>query len=250
MKKIDDLLLTINKLRSENGCEWDKKQTSESLIPYLIEEVYEVIDSIDKKNSNNLLEELGDLLIHVLFQCDIANDKEQFNLDDVILLANQKLINRHPNIFSQKVHSNNSNWELNKQKFKNRKNLLDGIPSNLPSLIKAQRLQEKAASTGFDWDNIGQVWDKLKEEIQELKQAKKSKVKDEIEEEIGDVLFTIVNLCRIFDISPDNALRISNYKFLKRFNGIEDELKKENKKFENISIDEMNALWNKQKQII
>jgi len=250
MKKIDDLLLTINKLRSENGCEWDKKQTSESLIPYLIEEVYEVIDSIDKKNSNNLLEELGDLLIHVLFQCDIANDKEQFNLDDVILLANQKLINRHPNIFSQKVHSNNSNWELNKQKFKNRKNLLDGIPSNLPSLIKAQRLQEKAASTGFDWDNIGQVWDKLKEEIQELKQAKKSKVKDEIEEEIGDVLFTIVNLCRFFDISPDNALRKSNYKFLKRFNGIEDELKKENKKFENISIDEMNALWNKQKQII
>tara|TARA_Y100000817_G_scaffold139738_2_gene109596 strand:- start:3072 stop:3824 length:753 start_codon:yes stop_codon:yes gene_type:complete len=250
MKKIDDLLLTINKLRSENGCEWDKKQTSESLIPYLIEEVYEVIDSIDKKNSNNLLEELGDLLIHVLFQCDIANDKEQFNLDDVILLANQKLINRHPNIFSQKVHSNNSNWELNKQKFKNRKYLLDGIPSNLPSLIKAQRLQEKAASTGFDWDNIGQVWDKLKEEIQELKQAKKSKVKDEIEEEIGDVLFTIVNLCRFFDISPDNALRKSNYKFLKRFNGIEDELKKENKKFENISIDEMNALWNKQKQII
>ena len=250
MKKIDDLLLTINKLRSENGCEWDKKQTSESLIRYLIEEVYEVIDSIDKKNSNNLLEELGDLLIHVLFQCDIANDKEQFNLDDVILLANQKLINRHPNIFSQKVHSNNSNWELNKQKFKNRKNLLDGIPSNLPSLIKAQRLQEKAASTGFDWDNIGQVWDKLKEEIQELKQAKKSKVKDEIEEEIGDVLFTIVNLCRFFDISPDNALRKSNYKFLKRFNGIEDELKKENKKFENISIDEMNALWNKQKQII
>ena len=250
MKKIDDLLLTINKLRSENGCEWDKKQTSESLIPYLIEEVYEVIDSIDKKNSNNLLEELGDLLIHVLFQCDIANDKEQFNLDDVILLANQKLINRHPNIFSQKVHSNNSNWELNKQKFKNRKYLLDGIPSNLPSLIKAQRLQEKAASTGFDWDNIGQVWDKLKEEIQELKQAKKSKVKDEIEEEVGDVLFTIVNLCRFFDISPDNALRKSNYKFLKRFNGIEDELKKENKKFENISIDEMNALWNKQKQII
>ena len=250
MKKIDDLLLTINKLRAENGCEWDKKQTSESLIPYLIEEVYEVIDSIDKKNSNNLLEELGDLLIHVLFQCDIANDKEQFNLDDVILLANQKLINRHPNIFSQKVYSNNSNWELNKQKFKNRKYLLDGIPSNLPSLIKAQRLQEKAASTGFDWDNIGQVWDKLKEEIQELKQAKKSKVKDEIEEEVGDVLFTIVNLCRFFDISPDNALRKSNYKFLKRFNGIEDELKKENKKFENISIDEMNALWNKQKQVI
>tara|TARA_B100000945_G_scaffold130832_1_gene104428 strand:- start:110 stop:862 length:753 start_codon:yes stop_codon:yes gene_type:complete len=250
MKKIDDLLLTINKLRSENGCEWDKKQTSESLIPYLIEEVYEVIDSIDKKNSNNLLEELGDLLIHVLFQCDIANDKEQFNLDDVILLANQKLINRHPNIFSQKVYSNNSNWELNKQKFKNRKYLLDGIPSNLPSLIKAQRLQEKAASTGFDWDNIGQVWDKLKEEIQELNEAKKSKVKDEIEEEVGDVLFTIVNLCRFFDISPDNALRKSNYKFLKRFNGIEDELKKENKKFENISIDEMNALWNKQKQII
>tara|TARA_B100000575_G_C22982948_1_gene567075 strand:- start:70 stop:822 length:753 start_codon:yes stop_codon:yes gene_type:complete len=250
MKKIDDLLLTINKLRSENGCEWDKKQTSESLIPYLIEEVYEVIDSIDKKNSNNLLEELGDLLIHVLFQCDIANDKEQFNLDDVILLANQKLINRHPNIFSQKVYSNNSNWELNKQKFKNRKYLLDGIPSNLPSLIKAQRLQEKAASTGFDWDNIGQVWDKLKEEIQELKEAKKSKVKDEIEEEVGDVLFTIVNLCRFFDISPDNALRKSNYKFLKRFNGIEDELKKENKKFENISIDEMNTLWNEQKQVI
>ena len=250
MKKIDDLLLTIKKLRAENGCEWDKKQTSESLIPYLIEEVYEVIDSIDKKNSNNLLEELGDLLIHVLFQCDIANDKKQFNLDDVILLANQKLINRHPNIFSQKVYSNNSNWELNKQKFKNRKYLLDGIPSNLPSLIKAQRLQEKAASTGFDWDNIGQVWDKLKEEIQELQEAKKSKVKDEIEEEVGDVLFTIVNLCRFFDISPDNALRKSNYKFLKRFNGIEDELKKENKKFENISIDEMNALWNKQKQVI
>ena len=176
--------------------------------------------------------------------------QEQFNLDDVILLANQKLINRHPKIFSQKVYSNNSNWELNKQKFKNRKYLLDGIPSNLPSLIKAQRLQEKAASTGFDWDNIGQVWDKLKEEIRELKQAKKSKVKDEIEEEVGDVLFTIVNLCRFFDISPDNALRKSNYKFLKRFNGIEDELKKENKKFENISIDEMNALWNKQKQII
>tara|TARA_E500000075_G_scaffold36099_1_gene32387 strand:- start:1299 stop:2042 length:744 start_codon:yes stop_codon:yes gene_type:complete len=247
MKKIENLLSTIKKLRSDNGCEWDKKQTSESLIPYLIEEVYEVIDAIDKKNRNNLLEELGDLLIHVLFQCDIANDKKEFNLNDVILVANQKLIERHPHIFSKKEISKNSNWELNKQNIKKRKYRLDGIPINLPSLIKAERLQEKAASAGFDWENINQVWNKMEEEIQELKKAKS---KDEIEEEAGDILFTVVNLCRYFNISADNALRKSNYKFLKRFNGIEDQLRNQSKQFENVSMDELNNLWNEQKQII
>ena len=250
MVNIEKLIETIRKLRGKNGCEWDKKQTDNSLLPYFVEEVYEVIDAIDKDNSDNLSEELGDVLIHILFQCEIANDKEKFNFKDVISNADKKLINRHPKVFKKHNHSQLINWESNKQEDKKREYRLDGIPVNLPSLIKAQRLQEKAASTGFDWDNINEVWDKINEEIIELKEAQKSKIESNIEEEMGDVLFTIVNLCRHLKISPDNSLRKANNKFLKRFNGIEKSIKEKNKKFKDISFNEMNLLWNEQKKII
>jgi len=250
MGDIDKLIKTIRKLRGKNGCEWDKKQTSDSLLPYFIEEIYEVTDAIYKNNWDNLSEELGDVLIHILFQCEIANDKQKFDIKDVISNADNKLINRHPKVFNNHNHSESVNWESNKQKDKKREYRLDGIPINLPSLIKAQKLQEKAASTGFDWDNVNQVWDKINEEIIELKDAQKSKIKRNIEEEMGDLFFTIVNLCRHLKISPDNSLRKANNKFLKRFNGIEKSLKEKNRKFENISFEEMNQLWNQQKKLI
>jgi len=250
MVNIEKLIETIRKLRGKNGCEWDKKQTSNSLLPCFVEEVYKVIDAIDKDNWNNLSEELGDVLIHILFQCEIANDKQKFDIKDVISNADNKLINRHPNIFNEYNHSEPINWESNEQEDKKKEYRLDGIPVNLPSLIKAQRLQEKAASTGFDWDNINQVWNKINEEIIELKEAQKSKIKSNIEEEMGDVLFTIVNLCRHLKISPDNSLRKANNKFLKRFNGIEKSIKEKDKQFEDISFNEMNQLWNQQKKII
>ena len=187
------LIKIVKQLRSPNGCLWDQKQTHDSLIPFFLEEVYEVIESIDNRNWESLEEELGDVLLHIVFQAQIAEESSFFNIATSIDKLNQKLILRHPNVFG-KNKNKKLNWEENKHIEKKRKSRLDGVPKNLPALIRSQRLQQKASEAGFDWDNIDPVIEKIYEELKELKDAIKLKNTKYIEEELGDVFFSMVNL--------------------------------------------------------
>ena len=242
----------VNKLRNPGGCDWDRAQTANSLIPYFIEEVYELIDGIDKKDSNNIKEELGDVLLHVIFQSQIASEKNFFTINDVINGINKKLINRHPQVFNQSKFQNDvndeQNWEREKQKNKHRKSRIDGVPKILPSILSAQRIQEKASTVGFDWSNVGQVWEKLEEELIEVKAAQEQNDYNKIEEELGDLLFSVINLCRFFNVSGENALRKANKKFKKRFRLLEDHISKSGRGIENFSINELNEIWDLIKQ--
>ena len=247
LSNIDRLVNIVKKLRAPNGCEWDKEQTHESLIPYLIEETYEVVESIEHKNYKLLKEELGDLLLHVIFQIDIANDNKKFNLDDVIYGICEKLIRRHPHIFYDKKDPRykEENWEVSKKKEKKRLSVLDGVPQSLPQLIRSSRIQEKAASVGFDWENKNQVLLKVDEEILELKDAI---LKNEgINDEIGDVLFTIVNLSRHLGYDAESSLKKSTEKFSERFKKIEKDLKNKNIKIQDLSLEELDEIWEKNK---
>ena len=237
----------VNKLRNPGGCDWDRAQTANSLIPYFIEEVYELIDGIDKKDSKNIKEELGDVLLHIIFQSQIASEKDLFTINDVINDVNEKLINRHPQVFNQSKPQNNlndeQNWEEEKQKTKNRRSRIDGVPKILPSIISAQRIQEKASTAGFDWSSLDQVWGKLEEELLEVKTAQKENDYNKIEEELGDLLFSVINLCRFFNVSGENALRKANKKFKKRFHLLESHVSKSGMEIENFSINELNEIW-------
>ena len=241
------LVQLVKTLRSEDGCDWDKIQTSGSLIPYLIEEVYELIDSIDKKDHKNTKEELGDVMLHLIFQAQISNEKGSFTINDVLENINTKLIDRHPNVFnkSSKPVSSKNNWESQKHLEKKRSSRLDGVPNILPSIIYSQRIQEKASLAGFDWDNIEDVWLKIDEEISELKIAKSKNDLGNIHEEIGDLLFTVINLSRHLGVSAENALRKSNKKFIKRFQLLESEISDLNKTIDKCSPQVLNKLWNK-----
>ena len=250
--KFGHLVGIVKKLRSHNGCDWDKAQTRNSLIPYFIEEVYELIESIDKKDSINIREELGDVLLHVIFQSQIASEKSDFDINEVIHDINQKLIERHPHVFEKSVLSNykisNELWEVQKYKKKGRKSRIDGVPKILPSIISAQRIQEKASSSGFDFEEIGQVWEKLDEEISEVKFAQKEDNFKKIEGELGDLLFTVINLCRFFDVSAENALRKSNKKFIKRFQSLEKKVSNSGRAFEEYSQNELDSIWTEVKK--
>ena len=245
--KFENLVELVKKLRSPNGCDWDKIQTRNSLIPYFIEEVYELIESIDKKDSINIREELGDVLLHVIFQSQIASEKSDFDINEVIHDINEKLIDRHPHVFEKSVPSKdnigNELWEVKKYIKKGRKSRLDGVPKILPSIISAQRIQEKASSSGFDFEEVGQVWEKLDEEISEVKVAQKEDNFMKIEGELGDVLFTVINLCRFFNVSAENALRKSNKKFIKRFQSLEEKVSNTDRDFEKYSQNELDGIW-------
>ena len=245
--KFEKLIDLVKKLRSPDGCDWDKVQTRNSLIPYFIEEVYELIESIDKKDSINIREELGDVLLHVIFQSQIASEKSDFDINDVIHDINEKLIDRHPHVFEKSVLLNdrisNELWEDQKYKKKGRQSRLDGIPKILPSIISAQRIQDKASSSGFDFEEIGQVWEKLDEEILEVKFAQKENNFKKIESELGDLLFTVINLCRFFDVSAENALRKSNKKFIKRFQSLEKKVSNSDGTLEQYSQNELDSIW-------
>ena len=247
MNNFEKLKKIVKKLRAPNGCDWDKEQTHETLIPYLLEETYEVIEAIENKDYKALKEELGDLLLHVIFQADLAEDKKQFNIEDSIKDINKKLIDRHPHIFSDVKDKKwqKGSWELAKKKEKNRDSILDGVPIALPALLRARRIQEKAANVGFDWDNQHQVFEKIDEEIEELKEA--LACKKGINEELGDVLFTIVNLSRHLKLNPEESLKISTNKFSKRFKNIEKELKVKKINMEDLSLDELDLIWEKNK---
>ena len=246
----EKLVQLVKILRSEDGCDWDRVQTSDSLIPYFIEEVYELIDSIDKKDHKNTKEELGDVMLHLVFQAQISNEKGSYTINDVLENISAKLINRHPHVFneSSKPISSKPNWESQKHLEKKRESRLDGVPSILPSIIFSQRIQDKASLAGFDWEDIEDVWLKINEEINELKIAQKGNDIDNIHEEIGDLIFTVINLSRHLGISAENALRKSNKKFIKRFQLLEREISDLNKTIDECSPQDLNELWNKIKK--
>ena len=246
-----DLVNIVEKLRSPEGCPWDKEQTHESLLPYFLEEAYEVIESVELKDWETLKEELGDVLLHILLQAKIADETNKFNISDSLEGINNKLVNRHPHVFGDdnidaSVEAK-QNWEDIKHVEKKRKSRLDGVPNKLPALVRAQRLQEKASYAGFDHDNIEDAWEKLNEELNELKSAQEKKDIENIKEEIGDVLFSVVNLSRFFDIPAEDMLRKTNRKFITRFQTIERELKEKGKKLENSNREEMEKIWEKSK---
>ena len=247
----------MSQLRDKTyGCEWDKEQTLESIAPFTIEEAYEVADSIARKDYDDLKEELGDLLLQVVFLSQIASEENLFAFSDVVEIITQKLIRRHPYVFSEKRnHSSKEQvdqWEKIKQeerKQKDRSRILDGIAKNLPSLKRSQKIQDRASRVGFDWPDIKGVFDKIREETQELEQALISEEKESIKEEIGDLLMIITNLARKLDIDSEEALNKANNKFVNRFNYIEDQLEIKNKEFKDIELKDLDVLWEDSKKL-
>lgn len=235
-------------------CPWDAKQTNESLRPNTIEEVYELCDALIKSDDANIRKELGDVLLHVLFYAKIGEEKEKFDIADVCDALNNKLIFRHPHVFgTEHVDSTDEvlqNWEQLKLKEKGgNKTVLSGVPKALPAMIKADRIQEKAANVGFDWETREQVWDKVKEEISEFSEAVKSGDHGDMEAEMGDVLFSIINAARLYKINPENALEKTNEKFIKRFNHIEKRSHEMGKDLKDMTLAEMDELWNEAKKL-
>ena len=247
------LMKVLRRLRAPDGCPWDHDQTSESLIPYLLEETYEIIEAIEKNDIESLKEELGDLSLHILFQAELARENGKFDISDSLNYISAKLIRRHPEVFDENnskrsMDNINKSWEMAKQKEKKRKNILDGVPKILPALVRARRIQEKAASVGFDWKELPPILDKVDEELDELKEAVELKDPENIKDEMGDVLFSLVNLSRFLDINPENALRMSISKFEIRFAQVEKELKKIGKSLTDSTLEEMDEIWNKVKK--
>jgi len=244
--QFEELIKIVEKLRGPDGCPWDKEQTSQSLISYLLEETYEVIEAIDEKDWDGLKEELGDLMLHIVFQASIAKEDELFDISKSLNNINEKLIRRHPHVFDKKNLINDKikpSWELQKHKEKKRNSRLDGVPKSLPGLVRAQRIQEKASHVGFDFQAEDKIWNKISEELEELKNAQQNNNKDEILEELGDAIFSLVNLARFLGISADDALRKSNNKFISRFKIIENELNRRGKNIEESSLNEMDEIW-------
>jgi len=244
-KSLDRLLQIMEELRAQ--CPWDQKQTIESLRPLTIEETYELCDAIIKKDWNGLKEELGDVLLHLVFYAKIASEQNQFNFNDVIEAICNKLVYRHPHIYSNVKVSNEQevkeNWEKLKQKERN-KSILSGVPDALPALIKALRIQDKSKQVGFEWDTTEQVQAKVMEELAELNEAMEENNQDHIEEEFGDVLFSIVNLARFLKVDPELALERTNRKFMDRFNKMEIIANERGQSLLDMNLEEMDALWN------
>jgi len=248
-----ELVDIVKRLRGKNGCPWDEEQTHETLKSCLVEEVYEVLDAIDKKNDEELKEELGDLLLQIVFHAEIAGEEGRFNIDDVAHNIVKKLIRRHPHVFSNvKVKDSDEvlqNWEKIK-KHEGKKSVLEGVPNGLPALLKARRVQEKAKRVGFDWNHVDGAVEKLSEEIEEIKKAIKSTKKDKIEEEFGDLLFSIVNVSRFMNIDAEESLRKTVKKFMNRFKYIERKIAKKGQKvLKEYSLEELNDIWEEAKNV-
>ena len=250
MKEFDKLVEVIEKLRDkENGCPWDLKQTHESLIPNFIEELYESVEAIESKDYTHLSEELGDLMLHIIMQAQIAKEAGVFEIEEVLNKINTKLIHRHPHIFAD-GHATDANgvkmnWERIKfeEKKKYRKSAIDGIPRAMPALIVAQRMQEKAASVGFDWPDVGPAVDKLEEEIHEFIDVFQQKDNEEMQNELGDMLFSIVNISRKLDFDTESALRRTIDKFDNRFRKVEEHYRKNKKYMLDASLEQLDEIW-------
>jgi tetrapyrrole methylase family protein/MazG family protein len=250
-QKFDELVKLMAKLRSKRGCPWDRLQTHKSLLPYLLEESYEVLDTVESKDDKKLKEELGDLLLQIVFHSQIARERKKFDIYEVIQGLMTKLVERHPHVFKrrQKISSEQviKNWEHIKLQNEGR-GILSGIPRTLPALLKAYRVQEKVGRVGFDWEEKDDILSKLEEELEEFKKVYKKKKSELKEEEIGDIFFTLVNLSRHLNINAEFALKKTIKKFVKRFDYVEKQLKKQGKSLSKATLQEMDTLWEKAKK--
>lgn len=259
-ERFEQLIEIMAKLRAPDGCPWDREQTFDSIKKYTLEETYEVLDAIDARDWRGLCEELGDFLLQAVFYAQMASEEGRFGIEDSLAAINEKLIRRHPHVFgtgdAKTADEVKTRWdEIKAEEKKSRgelvKGLLEGIPKALPALVEAQQISSKAAGAGFDWENIHQVGDKVREELLELEQAEASTARgsEEIEGELGDLLFTIVNLARFLKVDPEQALRKTNQKFRKRFAHVERGLAARGKQLEESRIEEMEALWQEAKTL-
>ena len=256
MESFDELVRIMHTLQAPGGCPWDIEQTHESLKPYLLEEAYEAIEAIESGSDEHLAEELGDVLLQVVFHAEIAARNGRFTIDDVVNGINDKLKRRHPHVFGEAVAETPGevvkNWEEIKRREKRELSeggsVLDGLPRSLPALIRARRIQEKVSRVGFDWARTEEVLMKVEEELGELKTASAANDRAAIEEELGDLLFAVANLARFVSLCPEDALRKTVDKFQRRFEYIERELPKRGKKLGEASLEEMDALWEEVKR--
>ena len=246
MKSIEQLVKTIAKLRSPKGCPWDKEQTHKTLKRYLIEEAYETLDAIDKDDPKALMEELGDVLLQIVLHAQIAHENKEFSFNKVADYVNKKMISRHPHVFSNTLVKNSeevmTNWEIIKKKEKpHRKDIFDGIPLALPALLKALKVSKKAAREGFEWKKEADIWKKLNSEIAEFKAAKQNKIAKA--DEIGDILFTIVNIARWYKLDPEDSLNMATKKFISRYTRVRSKFKSSKLGIKELSYSELNNLW-------
>lgn len=248
LKAFDRLLTIMDELRAQ--CPWDKKQTMETLRPLTIEETYELTDAILDQNLEDVKGELGDLLLHIVFYAKIGSESRAFDISDVLNTISEKLIKRHPHIYGNVQVNNAEDVKQNWEKIKldeGKKSVLEGVPKALPALVKASRIQEKVAGVGFDWESPEQVFEKVEEELQEFKTEVEQKNQMAMETEFGDVLFSLINYARFLKINPENALERTNKKFIKRFKHLEQQLQNSKKTLSNMTLEEMNVLWEEAK---
>jgi tetrapyrrole methylase family protein/MazG family protein len=252
--RFDRAMGIMRRLRGPGGCPWDAEQSHDSLKRYLIEECYEVIEAIDKQDDQLLQEELGDLLLQPLFHAAIAEERGAFTIDDVLQTLSDKLVRRHPHVFGdQEIRTSDeqvANWEKIKkeEKGEERKSALSGVPPHMPALMKAQKITEKAARVGFDWEHADQVYAKVLEELHELEETMVSRDQERMEAELGDLLFAIVNLGRFLAVNPEEALRKTIDRFTRRFGHVEDTLHERGIPLKEASLEEMDRLWNEAKE--
>lgn len=246
------LVCILDKLRSGDGCAWDRQQDVRSITGHFLEEVYETIDALEGDSARSIAEELGDVLLEVVFLARIFQEEECFTMEDVLEGINQKMIRRHPHVFTSPENKSPEqvleDWNRQKKKEKNRESLYDGFAQTGPSLLKAFQITQKASSVGFDWKNPRDAWKKVIEEVAEVESALETGRNQDISEELGDLLFAVVNVARLCHINPELALRSTNQKFIRRFQFIEMELKKNGREPENVSLEEMDALWDLSKK--
>lgn len=251
-----ELQRVMSRLRSDKGCPCDRQQSHESLMRYLVEETYEVLDAVDEKNDDHFVEELGDVLLQIIFHCQIARETGRFNLQDVARRCCEKLIRRHPHVFGSKTIADaegvRAQWEIIKKREREGKeeSVLDGVPRHLPALSQAEKIQKKAARVGFDWSEVDAVVSKIDEELAEVKEALKSDRKERVRAEIGDLLFSVVNLSRFQGESAEELLRQTVKKFYARFQFIECTLATQGRRIEDCKIQELDTLWEQAKKIV
>jgi tetrapyrrole methylase family protein/MazG family protein len=250
--EFEKLIAIMAALRGEKGCPWDKEQTRESLKPFLVEGTYEVLEAIDEGSPEKIREELGDLLFQIVFHCQLAKERGEFDMHDVVRSISEKMIDRHPHVFGGETYETSEEvlkqWEKRKrEEGKNRESILEGIPRELPSLLRAHRIQARAARVGFDWKQVEDVVSKLDEELKEFREALEKKDQRQIEDELGDLFFVLVNISRFVGINPEDALRKTISKFISRFRYIEMKAAEAGKGLSGMSLEEMDALWDEAK---
>lgn len=248
IESFERLLDIMDELREK--CPWDRKQTFETLRHLTIEETFELADAIIENDTDEIKKEVGDLLLHIVFYAKIGSEENAFDIKTVIDSLNEKLIRRHPHIYGDEKVENSEqvkeNWEQIKLK-EGRKSTLSGVPKTLPALVKAYRIQDKARGVGFDWDNSQQVWEKVEEEIEELKEEVRNNNKEKIEQEFGDTLFALINYARFIDVNPETALERTNKKFINRFQFIEEKALLQGRSLKDMTLEEMDKIWNEAK---